>query len=345
MDLKKYKKRFMESYQLKQSKNGNYLARNDGEKVYLYDLNKDCLEIAVFEDLNYVQEICFSDNEEMLALKSIEPKVAIYNMETKTMILEIEISNANPTQEGKFCFSKDHKYLLSIIQLNGLIESFVVIDLIKKSYKIIFQLEQFRFYEIIYVSWRDIYIVLAKDIKKGKTFVFEYNSKKNNYKRIQLSFDFSLIYPLAQLQRFLCVINNKIYIIKGNYKTVLASFSPIDNTQKTLNYFDIVSDSPSLQKMFENEEELNQLKESIDDDLLNVSVEGNIEIITLSHDLKYLAVATNDVIKLFMFQGFELIKTIKIYNISDLSFSFNNKLLLIGTWNYGYIYSIEDILK
>lgn len=80
--------------------------------IYIYD--KQGNEIIKFKDLNYAYTGCISNNQDLLAVKSSEGKIAIYSLEKLELIKKFRFSKVDVAQDDNFIFSPDDKYLLNI---------------------------------------------------------------------------------------------------------------------------------------------------------------------------------------------------------------------------------------
>ncbi|MCK9536340.1 MAG: hypothetical protein M0R05_01925 [Bacilli bacterium] len=345
MTIKNYQKKFLQSYQLRSEVTGKYIARCDGEAVYLYNAD-DYQELACFRDLNYVNQIKFSDDGRILVLKSIEPELAVYDISEMKLICHIKVENTSQAQDGKFCLAPDNQYIYNIVYFNDLSSAIARIDVKKQSYQIIFHFENCLFEEAEYLSHRDIYLFSGKDRTVNKYFVLEYGVKGDKFRRVTLNREYRFFFSLSAIEAFVAVAANKIYILAADYITPLRVFTPIDDKTTKLNFFNIITESPALHKIFhKNEEEYARLKIDTERNMLDVPVEGDIVALAFSYNMKYLLVATNNVLKIYDYQKLRLLQQIKLYNIADINFGFDDKTVLVGTWNYGYIYNLIDLVK
>ena len=89
-----------------------------GQTVKVFHKNtKD--ELARFRDMKYAYRAAFNPTMNMLFVKSTEPWIAFYCLDTMTLIRKIRITwfygglNDQP-QDGGFCFSHDGRYLFNL---------------------------------------------------------------------------------------------------------------------------------------------------------------------------------------------------------------------------------------
>lgn len=345
MDLKNYQKRFMQSYQLRTDNGGNFIARHDGETVYLYDA-RDYREITTFRDTEYVSQIRFSADGKYLAAKSIEPELAVYDLKKLELASLVDFEDTGAAQDGKFCFSPDNKYIYNIVSFEDGSNAIARIDIKRQTYQLIFQFENCRFEDAEYLPWRDVYLFGGIDQTSQKYFVLEYGVKNDKFRRVTLDREYGFFIPMPALEAFVSVAANKIYILAADYITPLKVFTPVDDGTTHLNFFNIISESPTLHNIFSaDQEEYDRMKKASEKDKLEVPVEGDITAVAIPRNLKHIFVATNNALKIFDFQRLRLFRQLKLHNIADINFGPGDGTVLIGTWNYGYVYKMADILK
>ncbi len=194
MDLKNYQKRFMQSYQLRTDNGGNFIARHDGETVYLYDA-RDYREITTFRDTEYVSQIRFSADGKYLAAKSIEPELAVYDLKKLELASLVDFEDTVAAQDGKFCFSPDNKYIYNIVSFEDGSSAIARIDIKRQTYQLIFQFENCRFEDAEYLPWRDVYLFGGIDQTSQKYFVLEYGVKNDKFRRVMLDREYGFSFP------------------------------------------------------------------------------------------------------------------------------------------------------
>ncbi len=92
--------------------NGEYSVGCTGQTVYLYD--KDGKELAKFKDLRYAYSPMISPDGKIFVVKSTEGRLAVYSLESHTLIKKFRFSKVNGSQDDNFCFSPDGKELYNI---------------------------------------------------------------------------------------------------------------------------------------------------------------------------------------------------------------------------------------
>ncbi len=80
--------------------------------IYIYD--KQGNEIIKFKDLNYAYKGCVSNNQDLLVVKSIEGRIAVYSLEKLELITKFRFSKVDGAQDDNLIFTKDDKYLFNI---------------------------------------------------------------------------------------------------------------------------------------------------------------------------------------------------------------------------------------
>ena len=76
-----------------------------GQTVYLYD--KQGNEIAKFKDLPYAYMSAISPNGDIFVVKTTEGRMAVYSLESATLIKKFRFSKVDGGQDENFCFSPD----------------------------------------------------------------------------------------------------------------------------------------------------------------------------------------------------------------------------------------------
>ena len=93
-------------------KNDKYAIGCTGQTVYVYDNTK--MELAKFKDLPYAYTSAISPNEDIFVVKTTEGRLAVYSLETLSLIKKFRYSKVNGAQDDGFCFSSDGKYFINI---------------------------------------------------------------------------------------------------------------------------------------------------------------------------------------------------------------------------------------
>ncbi len=95
-----------------------YVSNNDfsvgctGQAVYLYD--KDGNELGKFKDLIYAYAPMISPDGTLFIVKSTEGRLAVYSLETLSLIKKFRFSKVDGAQDDGFCFSPDGKFFINI---------------------------------------------------------------------------------------------------------------------------------------------------------------------------------------------------------------------------------------
>ena len=92
--------------------NGKYSVGCTGQTVYVFD--ETGTECARFKDINYGYTPLISPNGKVLAVKSTEGKLAVYSLETLTLVKKFRFSNIDSSQDDGCCFTLDSKYFVNI---------------------------------------------------------------------------------------------------------------------------------------------------------------------------------------------------------------------------------------
>ena len=93
-------------------KNDKYAIGCTGQTVYVYD--SEGTEIAKFKDLPYAYTSAISPNGDIFVVKTTEGRLAVYSLETLSLIKKLRYSKVNGAQDDGFCFSSDGKYFINV---------------------------------------------------------------------------------------------------------------------------------------------------------------------------------------------------------------------------------------
>ncbi len=83
-----------------------------GQTVYLYD--KDGNELKKFKDLIYAYTPMISPDGTLFVVKSADGRLAVYSLETQSLIKKFRFSKVDGAQDDGFCFSPDGKLFFNI---------------------------------------------------------------------------------------------------------------------------------------------------------------------------------------------------------------------------------------
>ena len=92
--------------------NGKFSVGCTGQTVYLYDKNN--IEIAKFKDIIYAYTPMISPDGKIFVVKSTDGRIAVYSLETFSLIKKFRFSKVNGSQDDGFCFSPDGKLFFNI---------------------------------------------------------------------------------------------------------------------------------------------------------------------------------------------------------------------------------------
>lgn len=92
--------------------NDQYGVGCTGQTVYVYD--KNGTELAKFKDLPYAYKTAFSPNGNIFIVKTTEGRLAVYSLETLSLIKKFRYSKVSYSQDDGFCFSPDGKYFINV---------------------------------------------------------------------------------------------------------------------------------------------------------------------------------------------------------------------------------------
>jgi sugar lactone lactonase YvrE len=95
-----------------------YVSNNDfsvgctGQTVFLYD--KDGNELGKFKDIIYGYTPMISPDGTLFIIKSTDGRLAVYSLETFSLIKKFRFSKVDGAQDDGFCFSPEGKFFINI---------------------------------------------------------------------------------------------------------------------------------------------------------------------------------------------------------------------------------------
>lgn len=92
--------------------NDKYSVGCTGQTVFIYDKNGN--ELAKFKDLPYAYKLAFSPLGNIFIVKTTEGRLAVYSLETLSLIKKFRYSKVDGAQDDGFCFSSDGKYFINV---------------------------------------------------------------------------------------------------------------------------------------------------------------------------------------------------------------------------------------
>ena len=92
--------------------NDKYGVGCTGQTVYLYD--KNGTELKKFKDLPYAYKSAFSPLGDIFVIKTTEGRLAVYSLDTLSLIKKFRYSKVDGAQDDGFCFSSDGKYFINV---------------------------------------------------------------------------------------------------------------------------------------------------------------------------------------------------------------------------------------
>jgi WD40 repeat protein len=92
--------------------NGEYSVGCTGQTVYLYDKNNN--EIGKFKDIIYAYAPIISPDGKIFVVKSTVGRLAVYSLETFSLIKKFRFSKVDGAQDDGFCFSPDGRFFINI---------------------------------------------------------------------------------------------------------------------------------------------------------------------------------------------------------------------------------------
>lgn len=92
--------------------NGEFSVGCTGQTVYLYDKNGN--ELGKFKDIIYGYTPMISPDGTLFVVKSTQGRLAVYSLETLSLIKKFRFSKVDGSQDDGFCFSPDGKMFFNV---------------------------------------------------------------------------------------------------------------------------------------------------------------------------------------------------------------------------------------
>lgn len=92
--------------------NDKYSVGCTGQTVYLYDTDGN--EVGKFKDIIYGYTPMISPDGTLFIIKSTDGRLAVYSLETFSLIKKFRFSKVDEAQDDGFCFSPDGKFFINI---------------------------------------------------------------------------------------------------------------------------------------------------------------------------------------------------------------------------------------
>lgn len=92
--------------------NGVYSVGCTGQTVYVFDSENN--ECAKFKDLKYAYNAAISPDGKLLVVKSTEGRIAVYSLESLSLIKKFRFSKVDGAQDDGYCFTNDSKWFINI---------------------------------------------------------------------------------------------------------------------------------------------------------------------------------------------------------------------------------------
>ncbi len=92
--------------------NEKYSVGCTGQTVWVWDKNDTVL--AKFKDLIYAHKAVFSPTRDIFVVKSTQGRLAVYSLETMSLVKKFRFSKVQYSQDDGCCFSPDGRYFLNV---------------------------------------------------------------------------------------------------------------------------------------------------------------------------------------------------------------------------------------
>ncbi len=339
-------KKFRKSFEIKMSPDGKYISHNGGS-VNLIDTENYTL-VANFRDIKYPNHLCYSYDSKLLAVKSTQRKIAIYDLENQKLINIYRLKRNSQPQDCGFCFTVDNKYILNLVYTNELLGYISKIDIETFEEERFFEECTYAFESIQYVSERKQYLISGfdrnKQVDKSTSFIMWYTESDNLFELVDLDTQIQQMLYHNETKTFIgWSLSGKDLIIFSNKYQVENKLNVVTDKQKTINSNNVLDESEGLKGFMEHEQsgtadlgiKLNDLG------IFTTNEEGYIRHICFSKNGKYLAIVLSEIVKIYEYPTLKFLNSISNRYTCYAEFAEDDKYLLIGTWENGFIYELN----
>lgn len=341
------RKKFLKSFEIKMSPDGKYICHLNGGSVSLFDA-ENYTEVANFRDIKYPHHLSYSYDSKLLAVKSTQRKIAIYDLENQKLINIYRLKRNSQPQDYGFCFTVDNKYILNLVYTNELLGYISKIDIQSFEEERFFEECTYVFNSIQYVNERKQYLISGFDRNKqgdkNTSFIMWYSESDNSFELVDLDTQTQQMLYHDETKTFIgWSLSGKDLIVFSNKYQVTNKLNVVTDNPKTINWSNVLDESEGLKRFMEHEQlgtadlgiKLNDLG------VFTISEEGYIRHICFSKNGKYLAVVLSEIVKIYEYPTLKFLNSIANRYTCYAEFAEDDKYLLIGSWDNGFIYELN----
>jgi hypothetical protein len=312
MDKKEFIKKFRASYEIKISPEGKYLTRIGG-KVYVLSANS-YETVGCFDQIKNPSHIAFSPNGLLMAIKNTLGSIAVFNLNEMTYISTYKLGGGDGSN---IWFSADSKFIF-----NGDWEGNITkIDLFTKTAEIILNFDDSMIERIDYDSNKDTYYyhIFHRGLKTNQSY----------YSLVEWKYPFQKNKPI------------EILLPRGyNYQQFSYNASNMCYAFSTIYKVNDIAANGLL------------LIDSKDNSIINlIQMDISYYGMNWTSDGKFMCVvgeqSSSDgvkTVKIIRYSDFKCVKAFYLKYPCYAEFSLDDRFLLIGTWNNGYIVDAKKLI-
>lgn len=211
------------------TKDKKYYIGTSTSSVYIYDYETTEL-VKRFNDVRYQDKLYLNEDNTLLVVKSTNPQIAVYDLNTLTLKHKIYVKGTSQPQGSNLCFSHCGNYLYNIVYDNDLLSFILKIDLKDGSYKKINIPPFCVFTQILYVKEHKQYYLFGYERTskyKSTDFIRCYNQDFEELKYIEMPNSYSqVVYsPKEDLFYTRSISGYAVQVFRKNFKEVVKVYS------------------------------------------------------------------------------------------------------------------------
>lgn len=297
-------KKLPRAYSLEFSPDGKLLVRTSGASVTVYD-SATFDQVAVFRDIPYAAKAIFSLDCHHMAVKSVDRKIAVYDLRSMRLQTIHKVHGTIQPQDGGFTFTANGNSIYNFVYTNDLLSNISIIDIETGLGEIAYFSENSVFRSIKYVPEKSNYDVFgfSRTDPANTYFLLECQEGLREINRMTLPYECTAVQFHPKSNAYFAFTHQEILKLSKDAFHIISR-------HPTTDYFDLVS--------------------------------GNILMShCISHDGSFLALAFTNFVVILDTESFRQIAKISHSYIDCVSFSPDDQVLMIGGWSNSYLYRFD----
>jgi WD40 repeat protein len=290
------------SFSLTMSPDRKWIAQNKSSRINLFDA-ATYEQVASFNDVQYISKEAFSSDSKYLLAKSTDCKLALYDLNSMELVHKHRIKKINQPQDQAICFSSDNKKIIDLVYNNDLLGYIAVWD--------IGTWHETRYYE----GENNVFQTIVFLDSNEKCLVSGHHRDNSGVYNIPFYLFFDISRGTGEF------VDAKL--------DVGTTFMFAEKLDILFAYHKINASITFLHKK----------------KVVQLAKNGCIQSIALSNDNTKIAIMFDKLTVVYDFPSMEIIAEIDVTIGSGrsgrISFSPDGQMVLLGTWENGFLYSLN----